>query len=175
MTALTVWQYDTPFGAEAGAVRLKSLEERGILTVNDAITVAWMPQAEKPVIAHLRHDVASGAAKGSILGGLVGMILLAPAAGAVAGAGVASALTRMTRSGIDKHLVQEMSSRLKPGTSALVVMSSDADLDDIRPAIERELERGDVVLLHAELSADASAEIQEAMEEYERWGADPEG
>ena len=175
MTALTVWQYDTPFGAEAGGVRLKSLAERGTLTVVDAITVAWMPQAQEPVIAHLRHAVASGAVKGSILGGLVGMVLLAPAAGAVAGAGVASALTRMTKAGIDKDLVQELSSRLKPGTSALVVLSRDADLDDIRPAIERELARGDVVLLHAELSPDAPAAIREAMEEYERHGADLEG
>jgi uncharacterized membrane protein len=175
MTALTVWQYDTPFGAEAGAVRLKSLEERGVLTVEDAITVAWMPRARKPVVAHLRHAAASGAAKGSVLGGLVGMVLLAPVAGAVAGAGVASAVTRMTRSGIDKHLVEEMGSRLKPGTSALLVLSKDGDLDDLRPAIERELERGDVVLLHAELSADAPAAIQEAVAEYERRGVRPEG
>ena len=45
MTALTVWRYDTPFGAEAGAVRLKALAERHVLTVHDAITIAWMPQA----------------------------------------------------------------------------------------------------------------------------------
>ena len=39
MTALTVWRYDTPFGAEAAAVRLKRLEERKVLTVHDAITI----------------------------------------------------------------------------------------------------------------------------------------
>jgi uncharacterized membrane protein len=171
MTALTVWQYDTPFGAEAGAVRLKTLEERGTLTVNDAITVSWMPRAQAPVIAHLRHAGASAVAKGSILGGLVGMVLLAPVAGAAVGAGVATAVTRLSGSGIDKHLVQEIGTRLRPGTSALMVLSSDADLDEIRPAIERELERGDVVLLHAELSADAPAAIEEALAEYERRGA----
>jgi uncharacterized membrane protein len=174
MTALTVWHYDTPFGAEAGAVRLRSLEERKVLTVHDAITVAWMPRAQEPVIAHLRHATASSAGKGSVLGGLVGMVLLAPVAGAVAGAGVAAAVSRLGRSGIDKHLVEEMGSRLAPGTSALMVLSSDGDLDDLRPAIERELQRGDVVLLHAELSADAPEAIREAIDEIQKRGSDPD-
>ena len=38
------------------------------------------------------------------------------------------------------------------------------------PAMERELERGDVVLLHAELSADAPAAMVEAMDELRRDG-----
>ena len=36
--------------------------------------------------------------------------------------------------------------------------------------MERELERGDVVLLHAELSADAPAAMVEAMDELRRDG-----
>lgn len=168
MTALTVWRYDTPFGAEAGAVRLKSLEDRNIITVHDAITVAWMPRAREPVIGHLHHAAASTAAKGSVLGGLVGMVVLAPLAGAVVGAGIAAAVNRLHRSGIDKHLVDELGSRLTPGSSALVVLSSDGDLDELRPVMEQELERGDVVLLHAELSDDAPAAIVEAMAQLQQ-------
>ena len=83
MTTLTVWRYDTPFGAEAAAVRLKSLAERKVLVVHDAITIAWMQQAKEPVIGHLKHPTASSAGKGSVLGGLVGMLVLAPAGPAV--------------------------------------------------------------------------------------------
>lgn len=170
MTALTVWRYDTPFGAEAGALRLKSLEDRRILTVHDAITVMWMPRASEPVITHLRHSTAASAAKGSVLGGLVGMVVLAPLAGAAIGAGVASAVTRLRKSGIDQHLVEELGAQLTPGSSALLVLSSDADLDELRPVIERELQRGDVVLLHAELSDDAPAAIVEAIEQLQPRG-----
>ncbi len=53
--------------------------------------------------------------------------------------------------GIDRTLLQEVKEALAPGTSALVVLSSDADLDAIRPF----LDRGDSVLIHAELSEDA--------------------
>ena len=170
MTALTVWRYDTPFGAEAAAVRLKRLEERKVLTVHDAITIAWMPQAEEPVIGHLKHSTAASAGTGSVLGGLVGMLVLAPVAGAALGAGVASVSARLRKSGIDEQFVKELGAQLTPGSSALLVLSSDGDLDEVRPAIERELERGDVVLLHAELSADAPAAIVEAMDELRREG-----
>jgi uncharacterized membrane protein len=170
MTALTVWRYDTPFGAEAAAVRLKSLAERKVLIVHDAITIAWMPQAQEPVIGHLKHSTAASAGKGSILGGLVGMVVLAPLAGAAVGAGVASAAARLRRSGIDDQFVKELGAQLTPGSSALLVLSSDGNLDELRPAMERELTRGDVVLLHAELSEDAPAAIVEAMEEIRRSG-----
>ncbi len=170
MTALTVWRYDTPFGAEAAAVRLKRLEERKVLTVHDAITIAWMPRAQEPVIGHLKHSTAASAGKGSVLGGLVGMLVLAPVAGAALGAGVASVSARLRKSGIDEEFVKELGAQLTPGSSALLVLSSDGDLDEVRPAMERELDRGDVVLLHAELSADAPAAIVEAMDELRRDG-----
>jgi uncharacterized membrane protein len=168
MTALTAWRYDTPFGAEAAAVRLKRLEERKVLTVHDAITIAWMPQAGEPVIGHLKHPSAASAGKGSVLGALVGMLVLAPVAGAALGAGVASVSARLRRSGIDEEFVKELGAQLTPGSSALLVLSVDGDLDEVRPAMERELQRGDVVLLHAELSADAPAAIVEAMDELRR-------
>ncbi|WP_416952901.1 DUF1269 domain-containing protein [Nocardioides sp. T5] len=174
MTALTVWRYDTPFGAEAAAVRLKSLAERKVLTVHDAITIAWMPQAKEPVIGHLKHSTAAMAGKGSILGGLVGMVVLAPVAGAAVGAGVASAAARLRKSGIDEDFVKELGAQLTPGSSALLVLSSDGKLDEVRPAMERELERGDVVLLHAELSEDAPVAIVEAMEELRKPGGPAE-
>ena len=170
MTALTVWRYDTPFGAEAAAVRLKRLEELKVLTVHDAITIAWMPRAQEPVIGHLKHSTAASAGKGSVLGGLVGMLVLAPVAGAALGAGVASVSARLRKSGIDEEFVRELGEQLTPGSSALLVLSSDGDLDEVRPAMERELDRGDVVLLHAELSADAPAAIVEAMDELRRDG-----
>ena len=78
MPSLTVWQYDTPMGAEAGEVRLKALQERGALTVHDAITVSWVPGAHQPHVGHLRHATSSAAGKGSVLGAFVGMLVLAP-------------------------------------------------------------------------------------------------
>ena len=46
--------------------------------MHDAVAVIWMPGAEEPRIRRLRHDTAKAAGKGSILGGLVGLVVLGP-------------------------------------------------------------------------------------------------
>src|SRR4051794_12004276 len=78
MPSLTVWRYDAPMGADAGAVRLKNLEQQGALKVHDAITVTWMPREKQPRIAQVHHTTSAAAGKGSLLGGLIGLVVLAP-------------------------------------------------------------------------------------------------
>ena len=161
MATLTVWRYDTPLGADAAEVRLKAVQEKGAITVDDAVTVAWMPGAHQPRVGHLRHATTGAAGKGSVLGGLVGLLVLAPVAGAAAGAGIAAIAQRLRGTGIDQGFLEDVSAHLVPGTSALLVLSSDAELDVVRPMIERGLARGDVVLLHAELDDDAPTAIRD--------------
>jgi len=165
VATLTVWRYDTPLGADAAEVRLKAVQEKGAITVHDAVTVAWMPGAHQPRIGHLRHATAGAAGKGSVLGALVGMLVLAPAAGAAAGAGIAAIAQRLRGTGIDQGFLEDVSSHLVPGTSALLVLSDEADLEVVRPMIQRGLSRGDVVLLHAELDDDAPAVIRDLLRE----------
>ena len=153
-TSLTVWHYDSAMGAAAGEVRLKDLEQLGGLRVIDAVTVAWMTGSHAPRVGHLHHRTTTSAARGSVLGALVGALVLAPAAGAAAGAGIAAISQKVSGSGIDAPFLEDITARLTPGTSALLVLSKDADLDVVRPFIERGLARGDVTLMHASLGKD---------------------
>lgn len=164
-TTLTVWLYDTPLGAAAGEVRLKDLQERGAITVADAVTVTWIPGAEEPLVGHLRHRTLEATAKGSVLGALVGAVVLAPVVGAVAGAGIASLARSLRGSGIDESFLAELKEGLSPGTSALLVLSTDADLDVVRPFIERGRARGDVTLMHARLPDDAPENLRALIDE----------
>src|SRR6201999_3144770 len=104
--------------------RLRSLEQHGHLTVHDAITLTWMPADEQPVIGHYRHRSARAAGRGSLLGALIGTVVLAPVAGAAAGAAVGAVAARVRGTGIDEDLLEEVVEALRPGTSALVVLSS---------------------------------------------------
>ncbi len=52
-------------------------------------------------------------------------------------------------------------SQLTPGTSALLVLSSHADVDKLRPLLARR----EATLIHAELSEDAPAELLQLLEE----------
>lgn len=165
--ALSVWVYDSAMGAAAGEVRLKSLRQRGALRVHDAITVSWMPGAHQPRIGHLRRETSAAAARSSVLGGLVSLIFLDPATGADAAAGIAALAQRLRGTGVDLDFLEEIKARLHAETSALLVLSSDADLDEVRPVIERGLVRGDVTLMHAMLPGDAPELLRTAVRELQ--------
>lgn len=167
---LSVWCYDSVFGAAAGELRLTELRKRKAITVHDAITVTWMPGAHRPRVGHLRHQTSASAASGSMLGALA-LILLQPMAGEVADATIRSLAQRLRGTGIDEDLLVQIRCQLLPGTSLLLVLSSDADMDVVRPVAERGLARGDVRLLHASLSEkalDAIADAAHALQEEHR-------
>jgi uncharacterized membrane protein len=170
---LTVWIYDSALGAAAGEVRLRKLKDGDALEVHDAITVSWMPGSHQPRIGHLRHETSAAAARGSVLGGLVGLVLLAPVAGVEGEADIAVFAERLRGSGIDQTFLQEVRAQLHPETSALLVLSGDVDLDQVRPVIERGLARGDVVLMHAQLSHDGPEILRDAVRALQDHTDDP--
>jgi uncharacterized membrane protein len=151
-------------GAAAGEVRLKDLQQRRALTVLDAVTVMWVRGAHEPLVGHLRHQTSQAVAKGSVLGALVGTLVMAPAVGAAAGAGIAGLVQKLHGTGIEADFLEQLKARLSPGTSALLVLSSDADIDVVRPFVERGLARGDVTLMHAELPDDAPERLRSLLQ-----------
>jgi uncharacterized membrane protein len=168
--ALTVWIYDTALGAAAGSVRLRNLRDRGALQVHEAITVSWMPGVHQPRIGHLRYETSAGAARASVLGGLVDLIFRAPATAVPAGPGIAQLALRLHGTGIDQTFLEEMHAQLRPESSALLVLSGDVDLDVVRPAVERGLARGDVVLMHAQLQYGAPGALRDAVRDLQGQG-----
>lgn len=150
-TTLTVWHYQTAMGAAAGEVRLKDLQQQGAVRVVDAIAVTWVPGADEPHLGHLLRHGAASVARGSMLGALVGTLLLAPVPGAAPEAGVAALAHRLRDTGIGQDFLEEVRSWITPGTSALLVISSEADLEAVRGFVERGLARGDVLLVQATL------------------------
>jgi uncharacterized membrane protein len=114
----------------------------------------------------VRHKTGSAAGKGSVLGAVVGALVLAPAAGAAAGAGVGALVQKLRGSGIDEQVVADLRERLHPGTSALVVLSRDADPDLVLPFLRRDRERGDVTLVRADLRDDAPEVLRDLVADF---------
>jgi uncharacterized membrane protein len=157
---LTVWRYPTPLGVDAGELHLKALEERGALRVHDAVAVIWMPGAERPVVRHLRHRLAGAAGRGTFWGALVGTLVLAPVAGAAAGAAAGAVAERLRSGGVDGRTVEELRNALAPGTSALFVITSDADPDVVGPVLAAD----EGTLIHAEMDDDTAEELRRLVE-----------
>lgn len=161
--ALTVWIYESALGATAAEVRLKSLRDRKAVEVHDAITVSWMPGSHRPLIGHLRHEKSTPYPRRSVLAGFVGLVFVDPAAGVPPEASLATLAQRLVGTGVDQTFLQDLKAQLHPESSALLVLSGDADLDVVRPVIERGLARGDVVLMHAQMPPGAPAMLRAAV------------
>lgn len=159
MASLTAWLYDRIMGAADAEVWLTDLQKRGALTVHDAITLTWFPGAEEPQIGHLRHRTSRAAAKGSLLGGLLGILVFNPVAGAVVGAASAAAVQRLRQAGIGDEVLEKIADHLEPGKSALVVLSSDGDPDAVAAAMRH----GNPTLVYAELDDEVAEKLNEIL------------
>ena len=155
--SLTVWHYPTAFGAETGELRLRGLLEREQIRVHDAATIVWMPHDAKPVVRPFKHKMLTSAGRGALLGAVVGLVVLNPVAGAAAGAGAGAAIRQARSAGLDDDFIERVRAEVTPGTSALVVLSSDAD----PAAVGEVLRHSEAVLLQAELSPEGQRVLEE--------------
>jgi uncharacterized membrane protein len=80
-------------------------------------------------------------------------VFLMPFAGAAVGAAAGALRGRLSDSGIDDGFIAELRDKLTPGTSALFVLSSDADIAKVRVRFPE----NEVELIYADLD-EAGAE-----------------
>jgi uncharacterized membrane protein len=150
-TTLSAWVYDSPRGAAAGEVRLSRLRRRGAVDMADAVTVTWVPGAHRPRVGHTRSgptDLPSDSPLARLL-----VRLTSPDDETC---DIVSDLARkLCGSGLDEHFLRQLREALRPGSSALLVLSRHANLDDVQLVVERGRARGDVRLLYALLTNEA--------------------
>jgi uncharacterized membrane protein len=135
MSTLTVWTFGNVTGAETAQESLKSLAEQKKITLHDAAAVSWESGDKKPRVHRLQHLVGKGAVKGSVVGFLIGALFLVPVAGVAVGVGLGALRGKSKRPAIDDEVVQQIREQVVPGTSALFVLSSDADLESVQPVM----------------------------------------
>ncbi|WP_157559847.1 hypothetical protein [Nocardioides sp. Soil777] len=162
MATLTAWQYQTPLGARAGAVRLRTLVDLEALEVLDAITVTWVQGAHQPRLTPVRPRMPSPVGDHSVLAGLFRRLALDGTPDASDGSltGLAAVLDG---TGITPGFLLEVVDHLAPGHSTLMVLSGTADPETVRPVVERGLAGGGVTLLYADVPDDAAARLGRAL------------
>jgi uncharacterized membrane protein len=162
MTSLTVWGYPTPFGVDAAELRLKQLEERGDITVHDLVTVTWPAEDKRPRVRHRarrRRDVLGGAAWGTLLGAVLG----GPLGGSAAGAAVGAVRHGARGPVIDEPVVGSLREQIVPGTSAMFVLSSRANVAAVLEVLARD---PDARLLHHESDTATARELLDELDEH---------
>lgn len=157
MATLTVWKFDHPDTAADVRARVLGLHDDGAIEVHDAVVVSWPVGERKPRTDQLDSSSKWATAGGAFWGLLIGAIFFVPLFGLAFGAGMGALSGSLRDFGIDDGFVEAIRERVTPGTSALFLLSSDADRDRVRAAlgdIDAELIGTNLTAEHDHLLAD---------------------
>ena len=158
MATLTVWKFDTTYGADQASERLLELSREGLVQVHDAATVVWEVGKKKPTTHQLASPAAAGALGGGFWGLLFGLIFFVPLLGAAIGAATGALAGSLTDVGIDDEFINKVRDQVTPGTSALFVMTSDGVVDKIKEGFAG-MEQGE--LISTDLDSEQEAALRE--------------
>ncbi len=131
MATFTVWKFDEPDGASRAYGILKSAESDGLIKVIDRAVVSWPVGAKRPTTRHVQEDVRRGTGWGAFWGLLFGSLFFVPLLGAAAGAGIGALTKAMAEVGITQDQMDTLRWQITQGTSALFVVTDEADLDRV--------------------------------------------
>ena len=158
MSALTVWKFDSPYGAEDALATLEKLQAQELIQVHDAAVVTWEVGKRKPKTRELHDTKRAGALGGAFWGLLFGLIFFIPIVGLAIGAASGALFGSLADVGISDAFIKDVREKVTPGTSALFAMTSDAVTDRVAEAF-----RGtQAELIRTNLSGDQEQRLREA-------------
>ena len=74
MATLSVLKFDDPNGADRVLIALQGMQERQLITLEDAAVVSWPQGNKKPTTRQLHSTAGAGAMSGAFWGFLFGLI-----------------------------------------------------------------------------------------------------
>jgi len=119
-TRLIVIVFENIEDAQNALDGLKAIEQEGQIEIDDYAIIKKDPDGK----VYVHNTTPSGAKKGAVAGGLLGLILAGiffPIAGIAIGAAGGALIGKSIQLGIDKTFVTEVVENLRPGTSALFI------------------------------------------------------
>ena len=131
MTTFTVWKFNDPDGAANAETALKAGAADGLVTIVDHAVMTWPPGADKPETHHKHDSAKRGAGWGALWGVLGGALFAVPVLGGVVGVGIAALAKSTEGTGITKEDLAKIRTEVVEGTSALFLVTEDADLDKL--------------------------------------------
>jgi uncharacterized membrane protein len=159
MATLSVLKFDDPYGADRVLVALQGMQEREMITLEDAATVSW-PQGNKKPKTHQLHSMAgAGASWGAFWGFLFGLIFFMPFLGAAIGASMGGMTGALADVGISDDFIKEIREKVTEGTSALFALTSGATAVD---KVVDQLKAYDFEIISTNLPEEQEKKLREA-------------
>lgn len=163
MATLSVWKFNDTTSADRSVQVLQQLQREELIKVFDAATVVWEQGKKKPKTRQLNNLAGAGALGGAFWGMLFGLLFFVPLLGMAVGAATGALAGSLGDVGIDDNFINSVRQQVKPGTSALFVMTSDAVQDKVFAAVKEAGLHGELV--HTNLSDEQENKLREAFSE----------
>jgi uncharacterized membrane protein len=129
MTTFTVWKFEDADGAEKAESALQSAAGEGLVTIVDHAVLSWPEGADKPDLKHKHDSERRGAGWGALWGVLGGALFAVPVVGLAVGAGIGALSKSTDGTGITKEDMERIRTEITPGTSALFLVTENANMD----------------------------------------------
>ena len=165
MASFTVWKFDTAQGAGVMLEKLEELQKMKLITIDDAATVTWEEGKKKPRTRQAVHLAGVGALEGAFWGLLFGVLFLNPILGLLAGSAVGAMAGKFSDYGISDDLIKEVQENVTEGTSALFLLSENAEVDTVIEEINKLDLSFD--LIQSNLTAEQEQNLKESFGEEE--------
>jgi uncharacterized membrane protein len=123
MPTVTAWKFAGTEGADDAVLRVKQLSAEQVIDVQDAAVIRWPAHAAQP--SAQEHVTAQGGK-------------------------VSALMQKVAKGGIDSALIESVKTDMMPGTSALVLQSADARMDQVAQAFSGQ----DMELIRSNLSVE---------------------
>jgi uncharacterized membrane protein len=162
LATLSVLKFEDPYGADRVLIALQGLQERQMITLQDAAVVRWPEGNKKPKTRQLHSTAGAGALGGAFWGFLFGLIFFMPFLGAAMGASTGALSGSLADVGIDDDFINQVRDRVTPGTSALFALTSDATAPD---KVIDELKQYDFELISTNLPEEQEKKLRDAFAE----------
>ena len=133
------------------------MQERELITLEDAAVVSWPQGNKKPKTRELHGG--GGAGWGAFWGFLFGMIFFVPFLGAAIGAGMGGMTGALADVGISDDFIKEVREKVTEGTSALFALTSGATAVD---KVVDELKSYDFEIISTNLPEEQEQQLREA-------------
>ena len=136
VATLTVLKFPTAQGAETMLNTLENLQKQQLIQIEDGAIVTWPEGAKKPKTKQLHDMTGAGALGGAFWGMLFGLLFFVPFFGLAIGAAMGALMGHFANYGIDQGFIDQVRSKITPGTSALFLLTSGAVVDKVADAVK---------------------------------------
>jgi uncharacterized membrane protein len=157
MSEMMVLGFETEAAADQFGVKLEQLQKEMIVQLQDAAMVVRDADG-KPHVKHGSKLVGAGALGGAFWGMLFGLIFFVPFLGLAIGAGMGALFGKMGKTGIDRHVLEQMGDAVPPGKAGWFLVIGQLTEDKFLAAIEGT----NATVVRTNLSVDQEKELKEA-------------